>query len=143
MLDSKEQYELVTLLLKISNSINRRRNLKLRKLNLTSRQVDVLRYVSNHANSTMTTLAIVMGCAHQTIQEVLLKMKQKHLIKMVKSPKDGRCRVIVMTKLGQKRAKYLGNHPVNSGEQLVRDMSNENQKLLLMLLTQSLNNLDN
>ncbi|XIF19810.1 MAG: MarR family transcriptional regulator [Acetilactobacillus jinshanensis] len=97
MLRKKDRYQLISLLLKIANSINRNRNAHLRKVGLTSRQADVLFYANQNPNSTMTDLAIFMGCAHQTIQEVVKKMVNNGLLEMSRSKRDGRCQIIQLT----------------------------------------------
>ena len=142
MLRQKDRYQLVTLLLKIANSINKSRNLHLRKLNLTSRQADILFYVSRHPDCTMTNLAIYMGCAHQTVQEVAKNMVHKRLLTMKKSKRDGRCQVIQLTRAGAKDLSAYSKRGIVTGVELVRGMSNQYQKLLLKLLIQCFNNLD-
>ncbi|QBP18058.1 MarR family winged helix-turn-helix transcriptional regulator [Acetilactobacillus jinshanensis] len=143
MLRIKDRYKLISLLLKIANSINRNRNSHLRKVGLTSRQADVLFYTNKYPNSTMTDLAIFMGCAHQTIQEVVKKMVKKGLLEMKRSKRDGRCQIIKLTKSGKTYLSAYRKKGLITGTELLKGMSNQSQRILLKLLIQGFNNLDN
>ncbi len=141
MLKSNDRYRLITLLLKIANSINKDRNAHLRKINLTSRQGDILVYIHDHSDCTMTDLALYMNCTHQTVQEIIKKMIAKHLLAARRSVQDGRYQIIELTSKGRKESAIIAGKNANTGKELLKGMSNQKQKLLLKLLIESFNNL--
>lgn len=89
----------------------------------------------------MTDLAIYMGCAHQTVQEVVKKMVRKGQLAMQKSKRDGRCQIIKLTPTGKKALSAYNQSGLVTGKELLKGMNKQSQKLLLKLLVQGFNNL--
>lgn len=87
---------------KISNQLERGRNLLLKEYNLTGTQMDVLEYLYHHSaqENTLSGITSFFGVQHTSVLHVLKLLEKKQLIYKTEPERGSRFRFIYLTGQG-------------------------------------------
>lgn len=88
---------------KIHILMERQRNIEYRGYDLTSTQIDIMEYLYFNCDgkNTLSDIAAFFGVQHTSVIHVLKILEKKELIYRKESPKDCRCKAILLTQKGR------------------------------------------
>ena len=88
---------------KIHILMERQRNIAYRGYNLTSTQIDIMEYLYFNCDgkNTLSDIVAFFGVQHTSVIHVLKILEKKELIYRKESPKDCRCKAILLTQKGR------------------------------------------
>ena len=142
-MEANREYRFARLILKLGNTIIKNRDKHLRQIGLTTEQADSLQVFLYQGQATITELKDHLGVSHQTARGIVRRMEDKALVQIRKSDIDARCQQVIPTEQGREAGEVLRRNGTCTGSQLLRGLSEAEQKQFFNLLQNALKNIEN
>lgn len=142
-MEQNREYVIARQIVKLANTIIKRRDSHLKELDLTAGQADSLQFIVSHGNVAITDLKEHLEITHQTASGIVQRMQAKKLVKLSKSKEDARRMLIFPTEKGREIYKILRSNGVQTGSSLLNGMTESEQKEFARLTALALDNIRN
>ena len=131
-------------ILQLTHAMRKRNNACLKAVGLTDEQTKSLIYLvdSQRKDMTIRDLKDYLLVSHQATQGIVKRMADKGVISVKKSDRDGREKIIAPTEKGIRIRQQLGGEAVDTGENLLAGISEEEKEQFYKVLLKALDNVD-
>ena len=131
-------------LVQLGNAVSGFRNQKMQRIDLTSSQSEVIRYMLRHQDAYLTAgeLMAQLGLSQSTVAGILKRLEKKSLLVRQPDASDARRSRIVLTEEGLALEHQLKEIAGETEEILLRGMTAEEQAQLNHLLQMALDNMN-
>lgn len=131
------------LLRKIHNALEQNRNQHLRRIDLTSSQSEVLRYLFDQKSSPVSQRDIELhfNLKNPTVTGIIKRLREKGFVEATTSPDDGRVKYIRPTEKAHNVQQCMIANMRQMDRKLLQGIDGEQAKQLERLLAQMLQNI--
>lgn len=91
----------------------------------------ILFEIGSHDNFTASDLSLEIGIDSGQLSRILARLEKRSLIEKVRSETDGRQRFLYLTRKGEEALNFINNHADQEVAQMLKPLSEEEQKQLL------------
>lgn len=129
-------------IVKLGNAVTWMRNERMKKIDITSSQSEVIRYILKHKNENITACNLMkhLSLSQSTIAGIIKRLEAKSLVIRKKSEKDTRKIIIIPTEQGLKLDHYLKETARQTEDVLLKGMTDDEQREFNRLLEIALSN---
>ncbi|MCD8158148.1 MAG: MarR family transcriptional regulator [Clostridiales bacterium] len=106
----------------------------LESLNLTTNQVSVLIYLSDHEKTRLFDLKQFLNISHQTARNIVVKLRQNGLADVEVSAADGRAKLVYLTEEEKKISDMYKKNLSFTTENMLSCLSEEERQILFSIL---------
>lgn len=137
------KYRTGRLLVQLGNSVSWFRNQKMQRMELTSSQSEVIRYMLKHRTERLTAgdLMVQLGLSQSTVAGILKRLEKKSLLLRQTDESDARRSCILLTEQGLALENDLKEVAAQTEEILLQGMTDDEQAEFNRLLQLALDNM--
>lgn len=135
--------ELMHILKRVCDGIEREGNNSLRDMNLTLNQCSVLGYLSVQENQSayLKTIEKIFQVTQATMQGTVARLEKKNLVTLHGVSNDKRIKIVTLTELGKKTMAEADLLRIENEKKLYSNITSEDKDLLIQLLMKIHDNL--
>ena len=137
-----DDFHLMRKVTRVSNLATNLRVARLRRLELTRTQSEVILFVHGHPGVNISSLKDHLGVSHQAAQALVTRMRQKGILQTEVSSTDSRCVTIKLTQLGEETHEEILKDGADAGSSVTAGMTSVEKGTLETLLDKLLSNLE-
>lgn len=129
------EFNLQRQLIKLGNQLSNRRQKDLARHDLTVNQSATLLYFADNPGNLIQDLKDYLCVSHQAAQKVVMKLRERQLLKTQISTNDNRTHPLYLTQTGERLVEQLQNNGQLAGQQVLAPLTELQKKQLTEIIT--------